>query len=166
MIVDQSESFMTSITIITVIFVIVGEIIIASICAALAKSKGRSSAGWFFLSLFILSWIAIVILAVLDRHQNPYAGVGPKFKTSDPPKDTWVCSCGGRNPNYSSSCTSCGVSRPKVQASPRKVMAHSDPVKKPKVVDDKEWMCDNCGRMSPATASFCYYCREERKRKK
>ena len=76
-----------------------------SVSCYIAEKKGRFSAGWFILSLF-LNFLAIPIVLLMDEKE------GLHYKMDY--KNSWTCpDCWTVNKEHAETCETCGRKKPK-----------------------------------------------------
>ena len=108
--------------------------------AFIAKKKGRSALGYYFLS-WLISPLIVTIIVLCLRNLNDYS----VSTTSSP---DWVCSCGKRNPATVEECE-CGILKPRFRNT-----VSENPAARVSVSSPSGWTC-SCGRSHAAFDSSC-----------
>lgn len=93
------------------------------------------------------------MLVRINSNNENNTKIKPVGKYADSKDDSWICSCGERNPNIVSSCQICNRSRP----------ANNNPNIKYADSKDDTWIC-SCGAKNSCQNSTCFTCLKLRQR--
>lgn len=148
---------------------LIGIALWALIPGFIARKKGRSFWGYYFLSFLISPLITMIITLCVKNLNEEYRPEQPTSTTqstshqSAPPANPypantpgWQCSCGRIHPKYESSCI-CGKSKTdNLAPSPAKAAFPESPA-----VGDRILFCRKCGEKLIDNSKFCRKCGTE-----
>ena len=144
----------------------IGSALFALIPGFIAKKRGRSFWGYFFLS-FILSPLVTIIIVLcrknLNKEQHDERPADTSKKPAAAPAEPhlsntpgWQCSCGRSHPRYESSCV-CGRSKTDNMVTATVETRIPEPV----TGEDKILFCRKCGEKLIENSRFCRKCGTE-----
>ena len=104
---ESTTLFGGIVTIVLLLILLAVAILPYIIVAKIAQEKGFSVGLWLFLT-WLLSWIAVIIVCVLDSERKPTTSAGA-FKPTT--ANHWTCTCGATNSIFSKTCSVCFAQR-------------------------------------------------------
>lgn len=135
----------------------------------IAKKKGRSFWGYYFLSFLISPLITMIITLCVKNLNDEYhyeqptnTNQGPTCQATNPvnpyPANTpgWQCSCGRTHPQYETSCV-CGKSKFDNITTPKL----EEPTTELSQTADRVLFCRKCGEKLIDNSQFCRKCGTE-----